>query len=310
MFLSDKLGQAVSPALISQRYESVFCYFSDALQSIPLFIVNGNHEGEWNCGEQNCEQTSNPVVAASLRKKFYPNPEPNFFYSGNTAHKYPSVGIQSDYYAWQWGNTFFLVLDPFWYTIKAQTGQGKSGWGWTLGLEQYTWLGTTLSESSTSFKVVFIHNLLGGSWSTDPTEAAFSFQGIGGVVWSKYFEWGGWDTTGMDAFHTNRPDWPSTSVPIHELLVTYNVNAVFKGHDHVYYRMERDGIMYSTLPHAGCAVSEAAENSKVTIGYSSTELLSMNFVGGYASFSVSSGAITVSYISYDGILQDSYSLTT
>jgi hypothetical protein len=61
-----------------------------------------------------------PVWAQSARNLYYPMPAPNdpdtgTFYSGN-ATNLPSIGLLRDYYAWQWGDALFVVLDPYWYT--------------------------------------------------------------------------------------------------------------------------------------------------------------------------------------------------
>jgi hypothetical protein len=83
-------------------------------------------------------------MAALIRKTYFPNPYPNKFYSGNTVPEI-NVGIRENYYAWEWGNALFIVLDPYMYT------KSKPEWGWTLGLQQYTWLKNTLSISGSDF---------------------------------------------------------------------------------------------------------------------------------------------------------------
>ena len=50
------------------------------------------------------------------------------------------VGIRENYYAWEWGDALFVVIDPYMYT------KTKPEWGWSLGLEQYNWLKKTLSN--------------------------------------------------------------------------------------------------------------------------------------------------------------------
>jgi hypothetical protein len=104
--------------------------------SVPLYLILGNHEGEVGWG---LDGTANnlAVMASNTRKLYYPNPLPNNFYSGNTEEE-PFVGLRENYYAFEWGDALFVVLDPFWYTLK------KPDWGWTLGPEQYNWFSKTL----------------------------------------------------------------------------------------------------------------------------------------------------------------------
>jgi hypothetical protein len=62
------------------------------------------------------------------------------------------------------------------------------------------------------------------------------------------FEWGGKELDGRNTFAQRRPGWPA---PIHELLVQNGGSIVFHGHDHLYVRGERDGIIYQLVPQPG-----------------------------------------------------------
>ena len=42
-------------------------------------------------------------------------------------------------------------------------------------------------------------------------------------------------------------------MPIHQLLLTHNVSAVFHGHDHLFVHEELDGIIYQEVPQPGSA---------------------------------------------------------
>ncbi|MCB1233629.1 MAG: metallophosphoesterase, partial [Verrucomicrobiae bacterium] len=42
-----------------------------------------------------------------------------------------------------------------------------------------------------------------------------------------------------------RPGWP---MPIHDLLAKNGVSIVFHGHDHLFVKEERDGIIYQEVP--------------------------------------------------------------
>ena len=73
------------------------------------------------------DQTS---FGRALRKPFYPIPFPDGFNTGGSKEeKY--VGLRESYYAWKWGDTVFVVLDPYWYTPRLPELNGD--WSVTLG---------------------------------------------------------------------------------------------------------------------------------------------------------------------------------
>jgi hypothetical protein len=219
-------------------------YFDRTCHSVPLFFALGNHEGEW--GDRLTGTEDNVAVwATKARKMFYPNPVPDFFYSGNTADE-RFVGLRQDYYAWEWGNALFVVLDPYWYTmVKSAT----DNWTVTLGEVQYAWLKTVLESSAAKFKFVFCHQLVGGNTK----------DGRGGSEYAGYYEWGGRNSDGSWGFTAKRPGWAQ---PIHQLMVKTGVTAFFHGHDHFYGKQSLDGIVYQVVPqpsHVGDADPKASE---------------------------------------------------
>ena len=225
-FMCDKFARTRQDVIA--RYVEERSWFGIAADSIPLFLVNGNHEGEagWllNGGAENLA-----IWAAQARLRYYLNPVPNAFYSGDVAVE-PFVGQRASYYAWVWGSAQFIVLDPFWFT-KSKPGGRFDNWSWTLGDRQYQWLQRTLAESSAALKFVFIHHLVGGNGTS----------GRGGVEAVPFWEWGASATD----FASKRPGWRA---PIHRLLVEHGVNAVFHGHDHLYARQDIDGLVYQEVP--------------------------------------------------------------
>ncbi|MDR3402917.1 MAG: metallophosphoesterase [Chthoniobacter sp.] len=231
-FMTDKhRGRETAAAqYVAQRY-----YFGQIAPSAPLFLVLGNHDGEagrWLDGTaDNMALWSN-----AQRKRYFPNPVPDGFYSGN-ATRDPHAGLLEDYYAWEWGDALFIVLDPFWYSTR-QRGGGDDNWSRTLGREQYDWLSKTLAQSHAKFRFVFLHHLVGG----------LGKDARGGAEAAPLYEWGGHDPDGTDVFKEKRPGWP---MPIHELLVKNHVNIVFHGHDHLYVRQELDGVVYQEVPQPG-----------------------------------------------------------
>jgi hypothetical protein len=234
-FMVDKYTdyKLSAPQYLAQRY-----YFGLVGVSAPVFLVLGNHDGEQAARGGGTDPMA--VWSNTMRKKYFPNPTPNEFYTGNkTPH--PQLGLLENYYAWEWGDALFIALDPFWYSER-QRGRGDGSavdnWYRTLGAEQYQWLKRTLETSKAKFKFVFLHHLVGGE----------TREGRGGSEASHFFEWGGKDIDGKNSFAQKRLGW---SAPIHDLLVKHGGSIVFHGHDHIYVQQERDGIIYQLVPQPG-----------------------------------------------------------
>lgn len=253
-------------------------YFGISGADVPLFLVNGNHEGElgWLLKGRDNDL---PVWSTQLRQLYYPNPVSNGFYSGGTAPDATLGGIRDGYYAWTWGDALFVVLDPFWYTTaKPGAGDPNANWNWTLGREQYDWLKSTLETSSARYKFVFIHHLVGGSQ-----------EARGGVEFAGYFEWGGNNADGTYGFDAHRPGWGK---PIHQLLVANRVSAVFHGHDHVFVKQDLNGIVYQAVPQPSVA---EYDNTRIAAdyGYVEGDVLGSS---GHLRVTVAPEGVTVEYI--------------
>ena len=233
ILMSDKLKNAsgkITHDTVTYRGHLLRSYYETACHSVPLFIAMGNHEGE--SGWQLNGTAENVAVWGTLdRKKYFLNPAPNSFYTGDTTN-HAFVGQRENYYAWQWGDAQFIVLDPYWYT--APKPDSLHGWRWTLGKAQYDWLKTTLENSTATFKFVFAHQLIGG----DP-------NGRGGVEYADGYEWGGDNLDGSPGFAVNRPGWYK---PIKDLLAEHRVNIFFHGHDHFFGKQEKDCLIYQETP--------------------------------------------------------------
>jgi len=275
-FMSEKHPNRESAAkqYVAQRY-----YFGQLCQSTPLFLVLGNHDGESPRG-RGSEADSLAVWSNMMRKRYFPNPVPDTFYTGN-ATKHPDAGLLQDYYAWEWGDALFMVLDPFWFT-QNQRGQGGN-WRRTLGAEQYQWLKRTLEASKARFKFIFIHHLVGGSDN----------QGRGGAEAAPFYEWGGRNQDGNDGFKQNRPGWPA---PIHQLLVENKVSIVFHGHDHFYAKQDLDGVVYQEVPQPGNPGANRTPRSAEEYGYRRGTILGGS---GYLRVSISAQSATVAYVQTD-----------
>lgn len=283
-FMTDKYlePQQATPHYLAQRY-----YFGRVGHSLPVFLVLGNHDGETpgRGGDTSMAEWSN-----GMRKRYFPTPEPNAFYSGNGV-RHPQAGLLQDYYAWEWGDAQFIALDPFWFSQKPRGG-GRDGNNWwrTLGETQYQWLRKTLENRKGRFTFVFTHHLVGGGTP----------EGRGGAEASRFFEWGGQDLNGRETFSQHRPGWPA---PIHELLAKRGGVVVFHGHDHLYVHGERDGVVYQEVPQPGHP--RPSTRSAEEYGYRSGTILPGS---GILRVQVTPKAVTIQYVKADssGAIADSY----
>ena len=272
--------------------------FGIVAHSAPLFLVNGNHEGEsgWFL---NGTADNIAVWATLARQAYFPTPLPNGFYSGGATEE-PFVGKRGSWYAWNWGDALFIVLDPFWYTT---TKPGRDGWALTLGPEQYRWLAETLKQSGATFRFVFIHNLVGG----------LDGQMRGGIEAAPFYEWGGQNADGTPGFDVQRPGWGK---PIHQLLEENHVTAVFHGHDHVYVKQEFDGITYQEVPQPSAPKFNSGPSLAAEYHYQSGTIASSS---GHLRVTVGPDKTKVDYVRayrpqdensqrHNGDISDAYSL--
>jgi len=270
-FMTDKYTPYTDAELqyLAQRY-----YLSLVGRSAPLFLVLGNHDGEGAPkGSSGVEMS---FWAAQLRKLYFSNPVPDGFYTGN-ATPAQTAGLLQNYYAWEWGDALFVVLDPYWFT-PPQGGETNL-WNPTLGDAQYQWLKSTLEASRAQWKFVFIHQLIGGA----------DKNGRGGVEVVGLYEWGGLNADGSSGFAQQRPGW---AMPIHQLLAANQVTAVFHGHDHLFIKQELDGIIYQEVPQPSAFRSNGT-NSAAEYGYLSGDILGSS---GHLRVTVSPEQVQVEYV--------------
>ncbi len=259
-FMTDKRGRDFTNSLA--QYEAQRYYFGLVAHSAPLFMALGNHDGEKGTSGKNPGDIG--PWSFTQRTSRFPAPviegTPGAMYTGSTGMH---DGVGSHYYAFEWGDALFIVLDPFWSTTArirgggggnraggGERGQGQRpndeplkptdfSWTSTLGRAQYDWLTSTLERSKVKHRFVFIHHLVGGMGGAESR---------GGVESSRFFEWGGQNADGSPGFAEHREGW---AMPIHDLLAKHRVSAVFHGHDHLYVRAERDGVVYQCVPQPG-----------------------------------------------------------
>ena len=285
-----------SSTTANQRYVQQRVYMGTISPSVPIFVSVGNHEQEeaWHLDDTGNLATSPPVLSANARKKYFPNPVPDAFYSGNT-DPYSSLDgdhLREDYYAWTWGDAMFVVIDPFWYTTTkpyiGNAGGGESSdvgsgnrWDWTLGLAQFKWLNQTLHNSSAKYKFVFDHHPVGGA--EDYVR--------GGAGPANLVEWGGYNVGGVTwGWDTNRPVSQWGSEPIHQIMVDNDVTAYFHGHDHLYAYEAKDGVVYQEVPSA------AMTGSGLSSYYSNPYTIKVLPSPGHIRVTVSPSQVTVDYV--------------
>ncbi len=227
---------------VSQLYINQRQFLGIPARTMALFLVNGNHEQAAQCLLDG-KPDSVPVLAGKARNTYYPLPAPDRFYTGDT-EPVEHLGLRRDYYAWTWGDALFITLDPYWHSpVEIDEGIGgnaanrgkprnRDGWGATMGDAQYRWLKHTLETSKAKYKFVFAHHVLG------------SYRGAAELT--GLFEWGGRNRQGQWEFDTKRPGW---ELPVHQLMVKHGVTIFFQGHDHLFARQEKDGIIYQETPN-------------------------------------------------------------
>jgi hypothetical protein len=132
--------------VVNKRYLYERYNFGLITHSVPLFLVNGNHDGElgWLL---NGTPNALPIWATTARQTYFSNPQANAFYLGDNK-KDPFTGERSSWYAWHWGDALFVVLDPFW---NSPLQSNKDGWNLTLGSNQYQWLSQTQDHFHSQF---------------------------------------------------------------------------------------------------------------------------------------------------------------
>ena len=267
-FMTEKF--ATNDDQVVNRYLQDRGFFGIVAGSVPLFNVNGNHDGEFGWA-QDGTANNDAVWATMARKKYFLPPYPDSFYSGGSTSE-PVVGVRGSYYAWKWGDALFVTLDPYGYTKTDPKASGND-WDWTLGNEQYQWLVHTLESSKAKYKFVFEHHIIGDL--------------RGSTYWAPYYEWGGENRDGTWGFSSQRPDWNLT---IRQLFVKTNVTIFFQGHDHLFVKEELDGIVYQTVPQPGSPNGDAAPGAEYN--YHGVMLPS----SGFMHVSVTPENVTVEYM--------------
>lgn len=233
MEMGDTFGDDRNPPAITQEQMMLLHlnyqpYIGIVCHSAPFFFTIGNHEGESGYWLLQTPPNNIAVWGTLARKYYYSLPEPGGFYSGNNTSEIYGIGLPQNYYAWEWGDALYVVLDVYRYSTASES---PGLWDWTLGAQQYNWFKQTLETSNAKYKFVFGHHVRG--------------YGRGGDTLVKYFEWGGYENNGTTwGFTAHRPGWVA---PIHQLMVQNHVQVFFQGHDHLFATEQRDGLIYQEI---------------------------------------------------------------
>jgi hypothetical protein len=251
IFMTDKMptilpGLTVNYGLIEFRAVTLRNNFAEFCHSVPFMFTLGNHEAEYRYVYEADRSAAKDNNLASwditARKRYFAIPVPDgAFYTGSAETRlvFGKNELLENYYAWEWGDALFVVLDPYNNTLSNPNANPADNWRWSLGKAQYDWLKSALQTSRAKYKFLFMHHLVGGIESAR-----------GGVEVAHRYEWGGKNADDTEGFAAKRPGW---DMPIHQLLVANKVSAVFHGHDHFYGYQQLDGIVYQECPQPGTA---------------------------------------------------------
>jgi hypothetical protein len=232
------------------RYKQVRNYY-EVLNS-PYFLSLGNHEGEvdFGSGGHNLNRMN---WSENARLKYLPN-----------SYDVYGGGEEGNYYAFEWGDALFVILDSYRYnTVAPQTGDD-----WVLGDEQMDWLEDTLQSSSKEWKFLFSHHILGG--------------GVGGGPKYNYGDGGGkYAHTGDQKI-------------INDLMIENDAQIFFYGHVHLFAHDwdDSNSINYVATGVSG-GMGVCPSNSWRLLLYDN-EICEK----GYTIVEVSPGSVTFSFIDY------------
>jgi phosphodiesterase/alkaline phosphatase D-like protein len=290
-FSVDTLQPPYTEAAVTGRYTLQLPYFDLLARNSPLFLGTGNHEetslATYNLPPDGNSSSMVAIWAQNARNLYYSVPAPGDlitgnFYSGNTTNL-AGIGLLRDYYAWQWGDALFVVIDPYWSSpAQVDTGLGddkgtngsktSNKWLITHGDPQYEWLKQTLEQSTAKWKFVFAHHVMG--------------TGRGGIEEANEYEWGGNNSDGTWGFTTNRPSW---ALPIHQLMVANHATIFFQGHDHLFAHQQIDGMTYQELPNP-------ADNTYTAFNADAYKTGDIFPNAGYTKVTVGPASVKVQYI--------------
>jgi Calcineurin-like phosphoesterase len=247
-------------AFTRQAYLAYRELMDDLLGNTFHFSSIGNWEGE--NGYFSKEEIER---SRSQRLLYMPTPDSTTYPQG--------AGSNNDYYAFDWGDAMFVVLNVMSYTPLPHLLEYSPGTptDWTLGEDQLLWLSETLEQSSARWKIICIHHTVGGNGGDYDN----SVYGRGG---------GRAANVGEQAI-------------VHQLMQDNNVQIFFYGHDHVFVDMEVDGVHYTLPGSAGAPWTFETMDTGYETFWPDT---------GYARVNVTPTQLTVEFVSLSGETIHSY----
>jgi len=141
-------GMVMKPARSGvDRYRGL----SDVCADCGYFMVRGNHEGI-----SAYDHPSIREYQIALVKLFAPNPNGATYPQGGSL----DPDYDEGYFASEWGDALFVVLDVVKYKDSKQVNNSASRFH--IGEEQLSWLTSVLENSTHKWKLIFAHHLFGG----------------------------------------------------------------------------------------------------------------------------------------------------
>jgi hypothetical protein len=224
------------------------------------FFCRGNHEGISDYCSDKIKR-----LYIDLLELWVPNPNGNTYPQGGSHDNDYSQG----YYAFEWGNALFVVLDVVKY--KETEKNNPTPARFHIGEAQRTWLEEVLRSSSHRWKLIFVHHLFAGCQEYGRGGAAFAYDYEQAIV--------------------------------HDLARQYNAH-IFHGHDHLLAAEFADGVLYYC---AGCAWGGQFNYGQTPVCYPDGIIpTSCNARppacdnNGYAVVTVTSDKLVVTYRGYHG----------
>ena len=108
------MDSVTSQSAADTNYSYQYQFFNLASANAPTLYINGNHEQVegWHMAASTGYHL--PALATNSLKKYFLNPEPDSFYSGDfsTNTYVTGDGLLNDYYAWTWGDALFVSMIP------------------------------------------------------------------------------------------------------------------------------------------------------------------------------------------------------
>jgi len=317
--ISKGLGDQLN---VEKIYRTHRDWLSIAGSSVPIYLVNGNHE---QAAQYLLDGgTTNPaVLAGNARLKYFALPAPDSFYTGDI-YEIPGVGLPRDYYSWTWGDALFISLDPYWHSKFAVDNVAGVVVPEDIPVSTPSSAATSVESpaptnskapakpKATNKPAPAVSPATGMGRATDlwtigigdeqyawlkktleTSTAKYKFvfahhvlgTGRGAVEVSTNYEWGGIDPKGKSTFAKERPNW---ELPIHDLMVKNKVSIFFQGHDHIFVHQERDGLVYQSMPNPADDTFSYFNDAAYTSGVKAPN-------SGHVRVSVTSSGVKVEY---------------